>query len=316
MSRKVTVIGAGNVGSTVAYTIAVQGTANEIVIVDVAKNKAEGEAMDMRQGSSYIPPVKIYSGDYSDAVGSDIVVITCGIGRKPGQSRLDLAKVNAKLMKEQIIPSITPYAPDAVYIIVSNPVDILTYIFTKYSGIPEERIMGTGTLLDSARLKTAIADSYKMDERCIHADVYGEHGDSSFAPWSIATIGSIPINEYKQHVEKYMDGIEEFDKEEIMTYVRKSGGTIIANKGATFQAIALCTSYLVRCIFEEKATAVTVSTLMHGEYGVEDVALSMQCIIGKGGVMGKMIAPITAEEEQLFRKSAMSIKAVIDSLDI
>ncbi len=316
MSRKVTVIGAGNVGSTVAYTIAVQGTANEIVIVDVAKNKAEGEAMDMRQGSSYIPPVKIYSGDYSDAAGSDIVVITCGIGRKPGQSRLDLAKVNAKLMKEQIIPSITPYAPDAVYIIVSNPVDILTYIFTKYSGIPEERIMGTGTLLDSARLKTAIADSYKMDERCIHADVYGEHGDSSFAPWSIATIGSIPINEYKQHVEKYMDGIEEFDKEEIMTYVRKSGGTIIANKGATFQAIALCTSYLVRCIFEEKATAVTVSTLMHGEYGVEDVALSMQCIIGKGGVMGKMIAPITAEEEQLFRKSAMSIKAVIDSLDI
>ena len=316
MSRKVTVIGAGNVGSTVAYTIAVQGTANEIVIVDVAKNKAEGEAMDMRQGSSYIPPVKIYSGEYSDAAGSDIVVITCGIGRKPGQSRLDLAKVNAKLMKEQIIPSITPYAPDAVYIIVSNPVDILTYIFTKYSGIPEERIMGTGTLLDSARLRTAIADSYKMDERSIHADVYGEHGDSSFAPWSIATIGSIPINEYKQRVEKYMDGIEEFDKEEIMTFVRKSGGTIIANKGATFQAIALCTSYLVKCIFEEKSTAVTVSTMLHGEYGVSDVALSMQCIIGEGGVKGKMLAPLTEEEEGLFRKSAENIKAVIDSLDI
>lgn len=316
MSRKVTILGAGNVGSTVAYTIAVQGTANEIVIVDINKNKAEGEAMDMRQGSCYIPPVQIHAGDYCDAEGSDIVVVTCGIGRKPGQSRLDLAKVNADLMINSIIPEITKYAPDAIYIIVSNPVDILTYIMTKYSNIPEERIFGTGTLLDSARLRTAIADYYKMNEESIDAHVYGEHGDSSFAPWSIARVGNIPLNDFKKNVEKYMDGIEDFDKDEIMTYVRKSGGIIIGNKGATFYAIALCTSYLVKCIFDEKATVATVSTMLHGEYGVENIALSMECIIGKDGVMGKILAPLTFEELSQFRNSAHSIKAVIDSLEI
>ena len=316
MSRKVTVIGAGNVGATVAYTMAVQGTANEIVIVDIAKKKAEGEAMDIRQGSSYMPPVNIYCGEYSDAKDSDLVVITCGIGRKPGQSRLDLARVNVDLMKNSIIPEITKYAPNAVYVIVSNPVDILTYVFTKYSGIPEERIMGTGTLLDSSRLRTAIADSYRIDESSVHAYVYGEHGDSSFAPWSIATIGSVPINEYKKCVEKYMDGVEEFDKEEIMDYVRKSGGIIISDKGATFNAIALCTSYLVKRIFDEKPTAIPVSTMLHGEYGISDVCLSMQCIIGKGGVMGKMIDSLTDEEVAQFNKSADSIKAVIDGLNI
>ena len=316
MSRKVTIIGAGNVGATVAYTIAVQGTANEIVIVDVAKEKARGEAMDMRQGSSYMPGVKIYNGEYSDAVDSDIVVITCGIGRKPGQTRLDLAKVNADLMRNHIIPDITKYAPDAVYIIVSNPVDILTYIMTKYSGIPEERIIGSGTILDSSRLRTAIADSYKIDEGSIHASVYGEHGDSSFAAWSVARIGCLSIDEYKDRVERYMDGIEAFDKEEMMNFVRKSGGMIISDKGATFNAIALCTSYLVKCIFDEKPTVVPVSTMFHGEYGVSDVCLSMECIIGEGGVKGKLLAPLTEEEEQLMRKSADSIKAVINGLNI
>ena len=185
MGKKVTIIGAGSVGSTIAYTMAVNGIATEIVMIDINEAKAMGEALDIRQGVPFCPPVSIYAGSYQDAQGSDVVILTSGIARKPGQSRLDLAQTNVNITKS-IIPQIVKYAPDAIYIIVSNPVDILAYVFHKVSGLPESHIIGSGTILDTARLRARIAEYYNINQQNVHAYVFGEHGDSSFVPWSTA----------------------------------------------------------------------------------------------------------------------------------
>ena len=192
MSRKVTIIGAGSVGSTITYTMAVNGLASEIVMIDVNTEKALGEAMDIRQGTPFCSPIQIYAGTYEDAKGSDVVVITSGMPRKAGQSRIDLAQTNVDVIRE-IAPEIVKHAPDAIYILVSNPVDVLTYTFCKVSGLPENRIIGSGTILDTARLRSRLAEYLSISQKSIHAYVMGEHGDSSFVPWSTARVGSVEI---------------------------------------------------------------------------------------------------------------------------
>ena len=194
---KVTIIGAGSVGSTIAYTMVVNGIASEIVMIDVNDKKAMGEALDIRQGTPFCAPCSIYAGSYVDAKDSDIVIITSGVARKPGQTRLDLAQINVDILKS-IIPQITKYAPDATYVIVSNPVDILTYTFCKCSGIPEERIIGSGTILDTSRLRTHISQHFEVSQQNVHAYVLGEHGDSSFIPWSLANISNVPVMDYSK----------------------------------------------------------------------------------------------------------------------
>jgi len=180
--KKITVIGTGSVGSTIAYTLTISGIASEIVMIDINGEKALGEAMDIRQGTPFCNPCSIYAGSYPDAAGSDIVIITSGVARKAGQSRLDLAQTNVDILKS-ITPQILKYAPNASYIIVSNPVDILTYVFCKYSGLPEARIIGSGTILDTARLRSRISEYYAVNQQNVHAYVLGEHGDSSFVTW-------------------------------------------------------------------------------------------------------------------------------------
>ena len=175
MGKKVTIIGAGSVGSTIAYTMAVNGIATEVVMIDINESKSLGEALDIRQGVSFCPPISIYAGSYADAQDSDIVILTSGVARKPGQSRLELAQVNVNITKS-IVPEITKYAPNAVYIIVSNPVDILTYVFTKVSGLPEKQIIGSGTILDTARLRARLAEYFSINQQNVHAYVFGEHG--------------------------------------------------------------------------------------------------------------------------------------------
>lgn len=193
--NKITVIGAGSVGSTVAYTLAVTGLASEIVMIDINRDKALGEALDIRQGVPFCSPCSIYAGDYRDAADSDIVVLTSGVARKPGQSRLDLAQTNVDITKS-IIPHIVAYAPNAVYVIVANPVDILTYTFIRCSGLPASHIIGSGTILDTARLRARLAEFYSINQQNVHAYVFGEHGDSSFIPWSLANISNVPVDEY------------------------------------------------------------------------------------------------------------------------
>ncbi len=269
MGKKVSIIGAGFVGSTVAYTLAVSGNASEIVLIDINEKKAFGEAMDIRQGAPYISPTTIYSGDYEDAKDSDIVILTSGVARRPGQSRLDLAQINVDITKS-IIPKITRVAPNAVYIIVSNPVDILTYVFCKCSDLPTNQIIGTGCLLDTARLRSRLAENFSISMQNVHCTVFGEHGDTSFIPWSLATISGTHVDTYAKSKGLEVAG-SGFNHEEIENYVRKSGATIIDAKGATYYAVSLTVNHIVKCLNRGIDTALSVSTMMNGEYGIHDV---------------------------------------------
>ena len=313
--NKVSIIGTGSVGSTIAYTLTVMGLASEIVMIDINNEKALGEALDIRQGTPFCGACSIYAGDYRDAVNSDIVIVTSGIARKPGQSRLELAQTNVNITK-QIIPEITKYAPDATYIIVSNPVDILTYTFYKMSGLPENRIIGSGTILDTARLRSRLSEYYNINQSNVHAYVFGEHGDSSFIPWSVANISNVPIKECKKLITTPGINTPELDFGEIEQYVRKSGGRVIARKGATFYAVSASVCHICKCLLAGIDTTMTVSTLMHGEYGVDDVALSVLNIVGKDGAKAKVLMPLTDEEVSNLHKSAETLKAVINQLDI
>ena len=313
--NKISVIGTGSVGSTIAYSIAIMGLAAEIVMIDINREKALGEALDIRQGTPFCTPCSIYAGDYPDAAGSNIVVLTSGLPRKPGQSRLELAQSNVNITK-MIIPEITKYAPDATYVIVSNPVDILTYTFNKFSGLPENRIIGSGTILDTARLRSRLSEYYNISQNNIHAYVFGEHGDSSFIPWSVANISNVPIVECPKVFANNKIANPELDLKEIEDYVRKSGARVIARKGATFYAVSMSVCHICKCVLSGIDTTMTVSTMMHGEYGIDDVCLSTLNAVGHGGVRNKVNISLTDEETAKLRHSADTLKAVLKNLDI
>lgn len=315
MSRKITIIGAGSVGSTIAYTLSNETIASEIVMIDINKEKVEGEVMDIIQGTCFRDPISIIAGEYEDAKDSDIVIITSGIARKPGQTRIELAQTNVNIMKS-IAPEITKVAPNALYIIVSNPVDIMTYVFTKISGIPENQIIGSGTILDTARLRCGLSEHFKVAQKNIHAYVFGEHGDTSFIPWSDVRISCVGIDEYAELTEKFNKGVEELDKDEMLTYVQKSGGKIIANKGATFYAVSASVVKLCSILLAASESTATVSTMMHGEYGVEDVCLSTLTLVGPNGIQGKVEVKMTDEEVEKLHASANALKAVIAQIEL
>ena len=315
MSRKITVIGAGNVGSTIAYTLSLGNTASEIVLIDINKEKVEGEVMDIVQGTSFREPISVIAGDYEDAKGSDIVIITSGIGRKPGQTRIDLAQTNVNILKE-ITPKIVAAAPNAIYVLVSNPVDIMTYVFTKISGLPEKQIIGSGTILDTARLRYDLSHHFKIAQKNIHAYVYGEHGDTSFIPWSLADISGCNLDEFEELMLRQGTVDERLDPEETLRYVQKSGGEIIAKKGATFYAVSASVNKILTALVAAYDSVATVSTMMHGEYGIDDVCISTMTVIGPDGVKGKVPVKLTYDETQKLKASADALKAVIKSLDI
>ncbi|MBQ9940401.1 MAG: L-lactate dehydrogenase [Clostridia bacterium] len=312
---KITIIGAGNVGSTIAYTLTVAGVGSEIVMIDINKAKARGESMDIRQGISFFAPHFIHEGDYSDAKDSDIVIITSGLARKPGQTRLELAQTNVNILKD-ITPQITKYAPNAVYIIVSNPVDILTYVFSKVSGIPENKIIGSGTLLDTARLRSRLSEYYGINQNKIHAYVLGEHGDSSFVSWSLANISNIPLAECGKAFAK--DGIElpEINYAEVEEYVRKSGAMVIADKGATFYAVSASVVHICKGLYGSVGTTMTVSTMFHGEYGIDDICLSTLCNVGNHSIRNKIMLPLSDSEVEYLHKSADKLKEIVNNIEI
>ena len=312
---KISVIGAGSVGATVANDLMVQGIASEIVLVDINTKKAIGEALDVYQGAPFHSPAIVRAGDYEDAAGSDIVVITCGVARKPGMSRLDLAQTNVNILKS-VAKSVVPYAPEAIYVIVSNPVDVLTYVFHKVSGLPEHQIIGSGTILDTSRLQSELAKRFHISPKNVHAHVYGEHGDSSFVPWSLATIANNHVDVYKENSPD-KDRIHwNQDYEEVENFVKKSGGKIIENKGATFYAVAMSVCHICKCIYAGAGTALTVSTMMHGEYGVEDVCLSTLVLVDRAGVRGKILNKLTDEEKEKLHSSANKLKEVIAQIEL
>ncbi len=312
--NKITVIGSGNVGSTIAYTLTVMGIASEIVMIDLNEEKSLGEALDIRQGVSFCSPASVYAGSYADAEGSDIVVITSGMARKPGQSRLDLAQANVDIIKS-IADKIVPVAPNATYVIVSNPVDVLTYVFLKHTGLPEERVIGSGTVLDTARLRSRISEYYSVNQKNVHAYVLGEHGDSSFVPWSLANISNVPVEKFKDAIQT-KEEYPEFVLDEVEEYMRKSGARIIQRKGATFYAVSISVCHICKCLLSGIDTTLTVSTMLNGEYGIDDVCLSLLNVVGDKGAHAKIMLPLNDEEVEKLKNSAKVLKDLIGSLNI
>ncbi|HIZ17230.1 MAG TPA: L-lactate dehydrogenase [Firmicutes bacterium] len=307
--KKICVLGTGNVGATIAYTIALSGMAAEIVLIDIAKDKAIGEAMDISQGNSHITPVNIYSGDYPDAKGSDIVITTVGIARKPGMTRIDLAQTNVNIAKD-VIPQITKVCPDAVYVIVSNPVDVITYTFSKRSGLDKSQIIGSGTTIDTSRLQDNLAAKLAIDPRSINAYVLGEHGDTSFIPWSVSNIMGIPLLDYCKEVSV------DIDTDKVLDEVRKAGAQVISKKGATYYAIAMSVAKICDAIIKDTKTVLPVSNYLDGQYGISDVCVSLPHVVGANGVSKTLLPALTDGEVAQLKASADALKSVISSLDI
>ena len=313
--NKITIIGTGSVGSTIAYTLTVTGLASEIVMIDINGEKAKGEALDIRQGTPFAHSCSLYAGSYADAVGSNIVIITSGLPRKAGQSRLDLAQNNVNIIKS-ICPEITKYAPNATYVIVSNPVDILTYAFCKYSGLPESQIIGSGTILDTARLRSRLSEYYSINQQNVHAYVLGEHGDSCFVPWSVANISNISIEDYAKAVLQKDVEFPILDRSEVEEYVKKSGARIISRKGATFYAVSISVCHICKCLLSGIDTTMTVSTMLHGEYGIDDVCLSLLNVVGNEGAKSKVLLPLNDAELAALHNSANTLKNIINQIQL
>ena len=315
MSSKITIIGAGSVGSTIAYTLAHDEIASEIVLIDINKEKVEGEVMDIEQGTCFRSPVSLVAGDYADAKDSDIVIITSGIARKPGQTRIELTQTNVNILKS-ITPQIVKEAPDAKYIIVSNPVDIMTYVFTKISGLSENQIMGSGTILDTARLRYGLSEHFKVAQGNIHAYVFGEHGDTSFIPWTGAYISGLSTDEYYEEMKAHGKDVKPLDKEAMLEYVQKSGGQIIKRKGATFYAVSASVCKLCSILSASSDSITTVSSMMHGEYGISGISLSMPAIVGLNGIETHVPISLDADEAEKLRESAETLKKIAAELDL
>ena len=312
--RKVTIIGAGNVGATIAYTLAIEGIANEILMIDIKADKAEGEAMDITQGSPFFKGARVIAGDYKDAVDSDIVIITSGVARSAGQNRLDLAQVNVDILK-RIAKDITAYAPDAIYILISNPVDVLTYAFNKITNIPESRIIGSGTILDTSRLRSYLGDHFHISRQNVHAFVFGEHGDSSFVPWSQVNISCVDVEKYREVSVEDTEPIPPLNRADAENYVRTSGSQIIARKGATYYAVSTAAVHICKCIFSGNDTAMTISSMHHNEYGIDDVCLSTLALVGPNGIKAHIPVELNKKELEKLHHSAACLRSVLDQIE-
>ena len=313
--KKITILGTGNVGATIAYTLAIDGMASEILLIDINDKKAKGEAMDIFQGTPFCAPVNIHAGDYEEAVDSDVVIVTVGLARKPGQTRIDLAQANVNIIKS-VMPQITRYAPDAIYVVVSNPVDIITYAILKNTNLSENQVFGSGTMLDSARLRSRLAEHVGLNSKNIHAYVFGEHGDTSMIPWSLTTIAGMEMSKYCTYICDQNNRCGKTELKEIEEDVRTAGAQVIALKGATFYAIALSVRRICECILRDTDSVMTVSAMIHNQYGINDVCLSLPFVVGAQGIRRAVVPQLTKDEEDLLHKSADALKQVISQLEI
>lgn len=309
---KIVIIGTGHVGSTTAYTIMLGGLFSEIVIIDINRDKAEGDALDIAHGVALNKPVNVYAGDYSDCKDADIVVITAGANQSPGETRLDLLKKNAIITKS-ITENIMKYAPDDVILLmVTNPVDVLTYITYKVSGLPKNQVLGSGTVLDTARLKYLISKKTGIDARNCHTYIIGEHGDSEVAAWSVTNIGGMSMYEFCEHTSRC--SINDLDK--MYLNVKNAAYEIIKKKGATYYAIAVAVERIVECIAGDENSILTVSSVFDGQYGISDVCLSVPTKVGGLGIEKILEVPFNDEELAGLKNSANTLKESIKQLDL
>lgn len=306
---KISVIGAGNVGMRYAYALMLRGLARQIVLIDVDRKRLEGDVMDLSHGAPYVASVQIVAGDYPDTADSDLIVITAGRNQRPGQTRLDLVKVNVELYKS-IIPRLMKYAPGAIFLIVTNPVDVLAYAAYRISGKDSSKVLSSGTVLDTARFRYLLSRHCHVDPSNVHAYILGEHGDSEFPVWSKAMVGGILFNQYcafcgdsRCHKEEELDAI--------FNEVRRSAYEIIERKGETSYGIGLALLRITKAIINDENHILPVSTLVKGFLGVNDVFLSLPAVVNKNGVGRVLDIDLTVTEQQAFKDSAETVKKVI-----
>ncbi|MBA7512246.1 L-lactate dehydrogenase [subsurface metagenome] len=307
---KVSIIGCGNVGMRYAYALMLKGGVRQIVLVDLDKKRLEGEVMDLSHGAPYISPVEIIAGDYSHIKNSDLVVITAGRKQKPDQTRLDLAKDNVELYRK-IIPEIVKYASSAILLIVSNPVDVLSYAAYKFSSKPIEKVIGSGTVLDTARFRFLLSKHCNVDPRNIHAYILGEHGDSEFPVWSRAMIGGVLFKDYCYICKKSATCQHDKELNKVFTEVKDSAYEIIERKQETSYGIGLALVRITQAIINDENAILPVSSLVEDYLGINDVYLSLPAVINKEGVREVLQIELNPQEKQAFKNSADAIKKVI-----
>lgn len=309
---KIVIVGAGAVGTAFAYSLLIHGLASQIVVIDVNKERAEGEVMDLNHGIPFAYPVEIWSGEYHDCKDADIVVIVVDTGQKIEQSRLDLAQGNLEIMK-QIVPNITKHNKECILIVVTNPLDVMTYAALKLSAFPKNRVIGSGTSLDTARLRFLLAQHLQIDPRNIHAYIIGEHGDSEVPVWSLANVAGIKLKDYCLACKM---PFTEREFNDMFLKVKNAGYEIIRRKGRTNYGVALALTRIVRCILRNENSVLTVSTLLEDYYGVNDICLSVPAIVNRKGVKEIIKLPLNKNEIIDFQKSATIIKNAIHSLKL
>ena len=309
-NRKVAVVGLGFVGSASAFALMQSGLFSEMVLVNRDMSKAEGEALDIRHELPFAKPMKIYAGTYDDIVDAAVIVITSGAGQKPGETRLDLVRKNVEVYRS-IIPEIAKRNCEGILLIVSNPVDILTSVAVKLSGFPENRVFGSGTVLDTARLKYLLGEHLNVDSRSVHAFIIGEHGDSKIAAWSSANVSGVPLHNFCE-----MRGHFEHEKAmyEIAEGVKNSVYEIIEKKKATYYGIAMSVKRICEAIVRDEKSILPISSIQHGQYGIEGVALSMPAVVGKNGVETLVPIELNEAEQTALRKSADTLRQVLNEV--
>ena len=308
--RKAVMVGCGFVGSASAFALMQSGLFTELVLIDANRTKAEGEALDISHGLPFAKPMKIWAGDYDDVSDAGIIIITAGSGQKPGETRLDLVKRNVEIFKS-IIPEISKRNRDAIMLIVANPVDVLTFAAAKLSGYPENRVIGTGTVLDTARLKYLLGQHLAVDPRAVHAFIVGEHGDSEIVAWSCANVSGVPLSDFCE-MRGHFDHTGAMNR--IAEDVKNSAYEIIEKKSATYYGIAMSVKRVCEAIVRNEESILPVSSVRHGEYGIEGVALSLPAVVGKDGIETTVPLNLSYRETEELKKSADTLKAVIDTL--
>lgn len=310
--RKVVVIGAGSVGTTYIYAMMHTGLASQIVLIDLDQKRVQGEVMDLEQGLAFIQPVKIQPGDYSDCADANLIVVTAGAKQIPGQSRLELIQRNADIVKA-ICDEIKKHNSDAVMLMVANPVDALTQVALKQLGWARERVIGSGTVLDSARFRSMLSQHCGVDTRNVHAYILGEHGDSEVAAWSMTHIAGVTMKDYCT----ICQGCDsKTGHEEIVRLVRDSAYHIIDYKGSTYYAIGLSLTRISGTILRNEHSILTVSLLLQGEYGIDDICLSVPCVVGKSGVERIITAQLSQDEQAALKASAQTLRKVLDNIKV
>ncbi|MCG1022642.1 L-lactate dehydrogenase [Sutcliffiella horikoshii] len=307
---RVALIGTGFVGSSYAFALLNQGVTEELVLIDLNKEKSEGDAMDLNHGIAFAPtPTRIWYGDYKDCQNADIVVICAGANQKPGETRLDLVEKNTKIFKS-IVDKVMGNGFDGIFLVATNPVDILTYATWKFSGLPKERVIGSGTILDTARFRYVLGDYFQVDARNVHAYIIGEHGDTELPVWSKADIGGKPILELMAKQEKY----KEEDLNELFVSVRDAAYHIIERKGATYYGIAMGLVRLTKAILQNENSILTVSAFLNGEYDSEDIYIGVPAIVNRNGIREILELDLNEKESEQFRHSVKVLKEIKDKV--